>query len=219
MQLLAGSFLLVFHLAAVADPVRVTYSNDFQSVEVGKLPADFLVMAGAFAVQQENANKFLELPGAPLESFGVLFGPTEQAGSGVAARIQGMKRGRLSPSFGVGLNGANGYRLLVSPGKKALELVKNDALLASAAFEWTSSTGDGTATGWAWLRLQLRRAGDHWLVEGKAWMESQREPAAWMISFRSAVAPPPGRASVWGSPYAGTPIRFDDLSVYQLGAD
>jgi hypothetical protein len=32
-------------------------------------------------------------------------------------------------------------------------------------------------------------------------------------------APLAGRAGLWGSPYAGTPIRFDDLVVSQVGAE
>jgi len=56
---------------------NVLYENNFEKAAVGKVPEDFLVLDGSFAVKEEGGNKFLELPGAPLESFGVQFGPAE----------------------------------------------------------------------------------------------------------------------------------------------
>ncbi len=35
----------------------------------------------------------------------------------------------------------------------------------------------------------------------------------WMISLDEKAPPHEGRPSIWGSPYSGTPIRFDDLMV------
>src|SRR3954469_15414808 len=52
------------------------YSNNFESAELDKVPDVMLVLDGAFAVKQEDGNKVLELPGAPLDTFGALFGPT-----------------------------------------------------------------------------------------------------------------------------------------------
>ena len=41
------------------------------------MPEDLLVLEGAFVVKAEGGNHFLELPGAPLDTFGLLFGPTD----------------------------------------------------------------------------------------------------------------------------------------------
>jgi hypothetical protein len=51
------------------------------------------------------------------------------------------------------------------------------------------------------------------VVEGKAWAAGTPEPAAWNITFETKEEPSSGRAGIWGSPFAGTPIRFDDLDV------
>src|SRR5438874_13641621 len=59
---------------------KVIYENNFEKAEVGKVPEDFLVLDGAFTVKEEGGNKFLELPGAPLDTFGLLFGPTQGPG-------------------------------------------------------------------------------------------------------------------------------------------
>ena len=57
-----------------AVPEKPVYENNFEKAYLGKLKEEeFLVLDGAFEVRAEASNKFLELPGAPLETFGVLF--------------------------------------------------------------------------------------------------------------------------------------------------
>jgi hypothetical protein len=98
-----------------------------------------------------------------------------------------------------------GYKLQVSPGKNALELYKGDAVKTSVPFEWESGK-------WTHLALALKKSGTaEWTVEGRAWMEGSAEPGAPTLTFKDAEQPPSGRASIGGSPYATTPIRYDDL--------
>ncbi len=192
---------------AFAQQAKPLYQNDFEQAALDKVPDDFLVLDGQFAVKEEGGNKFLELPGAPLDTFGVLFGPTEKEGTAVFARIYGTGKGRRYPSFAVGLNGQGtaAYRLQVSPAKKALELFKGDEVKATVPYEWQSGA-------WTRLRLQVRKVKDgQWRVEGKAWAD--KEPSAWLVSFDEKEEPVAGKASIWGSPYATTSIRFDDLKV------
>ncbi len=197
---------------AVAAETKPLYENNFEQTEVGKVPEDFLVLDGGFAVKADGGNKFLELPGAPLDSFGLLFGPTEKSGWSVSARINGTKKGRRYPTFGVGLDGQGGYRLQVSPGKSALEIFKGDAALASVPYEWKSGE-------WTWLRLQITKVGEVWKVAGKAWTQGAAEPAQALIMYEDKKEPSAGRASIWGSPYATTPIQFDDLLIRRVEAD
>jgi hypothetical protein len=189
---------------------NVLYQNDFEKAEVGKLPEEFLVLDGAFAVKQEGSNKFLELPGSPLESYGVQFGPAEVSDLAVTARINGTAKGRRFPTFAVGLNGVAGYKLQLSPSKKMLELYKEQTLKSSFAYEWKSGI-------WTHFRLQVRKVKEgEWRVEGKAWMEGTKEPAGWMVTFDEKETPVSGKASVFGSPFSGTPIQFDDLVVTEV---
>ncbi len=194
---------------AMAEEAAPLYENNFEQAAVGSVPADFLVLDGGFAVKEEGGNKFLELPGAPLDTFGVLFGPTEKSDVAVSARINGTNKGRRYPTFGVGLNGQGGYKLRVSPGKKALEIYKGDEAVASVPYEWKSGE-------WTLVRLQVAKEGEGWKVEGKAWPQGATEPTQAMISFEDKQEPSAGRASIWGSPYATTPIQFDDLLVRRV---
>src|SRR5262249_15033251 len=131
----------------------------------------------------DGKNKFLELPGAPLDSFGVLFGPTEKSDLEVNARIFGTNKGRRYPTFGVGLNGQEGYRLQVSPGKKMLELYKADEVIASVGFDWKSGQ-------WTMLKLSVHQAGKQWIVEGKAWTQGASEPKLPMVTSEQKFEPP-----------------------------
>lgn len=184
-----------------------TYTNSFDTAELGKAPAGMLVLGGDFAVREDAGNRVLELPGDPLDSFGILFGPTVGEDTTVTARVFGTGKGRRFPAFGIGLNGLAGYRLMVSPGKKEIELLKGEVDRASEPFHWQSGK-------WTHLRLALRKVQPgQWRVEGKVWVEGEPEPSAWTIGFDETEAPRPGRPGLYGSPFAGTPIRYDDLFV------
>jgi hypothetical protein len=188
----------------------VLYENNFEKEQVGKVPENFLVLDGGFTVKEEAGNKFLELPGSPLDSYSVQFGPTEASNIVVTARINSTAKGRRFPTFGVGLNGIAGYRLQLSPAKKLVELYKGDNAKTNAPFDWNSGH-------WLNFRLQVREIEPGaWEVEGKVWNAENPEPSNWMVSFDEKELPASGRPSVFGSPFAGTPIQFDDLRVERV---
>jgi hypothetical protein len=193
-------------VTAADAPAKSLFHDDLETAEVGKLPAGMMVMSGDFAVRQDKDGKFIELPGEPLDTFGLLFGPAPKEDATASARFFGTKKGRKFPAFGISLGGVGGYRLQVSPAKKALEIFQGDEARNSVPFEWT----DGS---WTSLRVQVRKQGAGWIVEGKAWPAGTPEPAAWTITFQSKDEPPAGRAGIWGSPFSGTAIRFDDLDL------
>ena len=126
------------------------------------------------------------------------------------ARVYSESSKRLAPRFGVGLNGVAGYRLLVASGQNRLQLLKDQEAVASAPFEWKSAT-------WTSLHLQIRKVSEgKSIIEGGAWAGGTPEPKDWSISFEVSETPPAGKASIWGAPYSGKPILFDDLSVISL---
>ena len=189
---------------------KVLFKSDFESANAESVPEELMVLAGQFSVKEIDGNKALELPGTPLEDFGVLFGPAESDGVAVRARVRSESTKRLAPRFGVGLNGVAGYKLLVAPGQNVLQILKDQRVVASVPFEWKSGT-------WTLLHLQVRKISEgKWIIEGRAWAEGTPEPKDWSISFEVSEAPPAGKASIWGAPYSGKPILFDDLSVISL---
>src|ERR1041385_5849681 len=146
-------------------------------------------------------------PGSPLDSYAVQFGPAGAENVSVSASIKATSQGRRFPVFGIGLNGVAGYRLQVSPAKNELEIYKDQALKSAVPYIWKSGA-------WLSLRLQVRRAGEGaWKIEGKVWSKGTAEPAAWMIDTDEKEQPQAGRASVFGSPFSGLPIQFDDFTI------
>ena len=203
--------LLAFGLAAfTAQAAEPLYQNNFEKTQIGEVPDDFLVLDGDFAVKQEGGNKYLELPGAPLDSFGFMFGPSARHGNEISARMFGTKKGRRFPVFGVALNGVNGYRLQVAPAKRAIELLKGSTVVAKVPFRWS---------GVEWLRLALRveqTGAAEWTVSGRVWADGKKAPAKPTITHKEAKEPRNGKPSIWGSPYSGTPIRYDDIVVKKI---
>lgn len=192
-------------LAGAAE--KMFYTNDFQGAKVGQIPGDFMVLEGAFVVKEEAGNKFLELPGSPLDTFDLLFGPDGSSDVMASARVFGTAQGRRAPTFRLGINGRPGYKLQISPGKKVAELKKDEDVIATVPFEWRSGS-------WTMLKLQIRKAGPaSWIVEGKAWDWEQNEPLKWMLTHKESAEPMAGRGLIGGAPYAGTPVRFDDLMI------
>lgn len=193
-----------------AEAVKPLYENSFEATEVGKVPDDLMVLGGEFVVRADGTNKLLELPGAPLDSFSVQFGPAEKENIAVSARIFGTSKGRRAPTFGVGLGGVSGWKLQLSPGKKALELLKDSEIKSSVAMEWRPGE-------WTRFRFQIRKIKDgEWKIEGRAW-QGTNKPKDWMISASENEEMISGKASVMGSPFSGTPIWFDDLKVERVG--
>lgn len=189
-------------LLAAGNP---SFEQDFTQVPVGDLPEEFMVLDGQFTVKEEAGNRFVELPGSPLESFGVLFGGNTASGLSVSARIQGTKSGRKFPTFAVGLNGVGGYKLRVAPAKGGVELVRGDEVKASAPFKWTSGE-------WTRLSLSVVKKDGGVAVEGRVW-SGDTEPKEPSVTFADAEPMPAGKAGFWGLPFSGTAIRFDDLRL------
>ena len=198
----------LFAAIASAAESQTVYHNDFQTNQTGKLPEDMLVLDGNFSIKSEGTNKFLQLPGAPLDTFSVQFGPVETNPACVSAQIRSTAKRRRAPAFGVGLYGVAGFRLQLSAAKQSLEIRKDQTSLASVPFDWKSGE-------WTILRLQARSLPHNmWKIEGKAWSKGQPEPPAFQVSAEyQADSPLTGRCAVFGSPFAGTPIQFDELTV------
>ncbi len=204
--------ILVFALKVAAASQEegdqgVLYHEDFEAVEVGKVPDDFLVLDGDFAVEAREEGKVLALPGAPLATMSFLCGPTRFENITIGAKAHASRRGRRYPSFAVGLGGVRGYKLRVSPAKDKLELVKGRNIIESIDYQWKSDT-------WTQLRLRIRKpAEDKWVVEAKAWPDTAEEPNAWSLKLELEKKPTPGRPIVSGTPYSGKPVLFDDVKL------
>src|SRR5881394_43234 len=191
-------------LSATADAPPANYSNDFEKADEGSMPEQLLVVNGKFQVKKEGGNKFLELAGEPLDAFAFMLGSDEH--TTISASIRASSTGKRFPEFGIALSGAGGYKLWLMPAINELQIMKGDDVKVAKPLTWKSGS-------WLNLKLHRRTDGQKNILEGKVWDKSSPEPADWMITLEDSEKPPKGRPSVWGVPYSGTPIDFDDLSI------
>ncbi len=189
---------------AAADAAPL-YAENFDKLEA--VPDD-LVCNGEYTLVAEGAGKALALNPNPVDNYNFLFGPSRKDGASVRAKIRAEKKGRQSPTFGIGVNGISGVTLQLATAKDAVELVQGDAVVATAPYAgWTTAT---------WIRFQLTaKAGANGsvTVEGKVWADGKDEPAAATITTTLDKPLPAGRAVAWGNPIGGKPILFDELVV------
>ena len=202
--------ILALILTVTALHAEALYTNDFQKAKLDSVPDDLMVIEGQFAVKEKDGNKFLELPGAPLDSFSFLFGPKESTNVAVQARIFATSKGRRFTVFDVGLGGLGGYKLRVAPAKKQIELYRGDTLKTSAPLQWTTGK-------WMILKLQVQATEPaKFTISGKVWQEGAEEPKEPSITFTDSEPPPRERASAGAMPYSGDSVLFDDLIVSRI---
>jgi hypothetical protein len=189
-------------------PAPEAIKQDFQSLEVGKVPDELMVVEGGFEIVAEGENKMLQIGVEPLTEGGVLIGKSLKTGGTIKAKIRASSKRRSFPRFAVGIGGTSGYRLRVVPAEKIVEFVKEDTRVAKADFAWKSDA-------WFWVELSVLPSADGktWQVTGRSWEDGQARPEAATLSFTAPEAPSSGKASVWGAPFSEKPIQFDDVEV------
>lgn len=193
--------------ASLSLSAEALYENDLSKEKLNEEPADVLVLQGQFTIQERDGNKLVHLPGAPLDSFGMLFGPNITENYTASASIHGEKKGRRYPSFGLGINGVGGYRIIIAPAKRAIELYRGDEVVASQSYKWVDKS-------WTQTKIRIQKKSDEaWNISAKAWEKGKDEPKEWQLTYTEKEMPFPGQPSIWGSPFSGKEILFDDLKV------
>jgi len=201
--------ILLFALLSVAAEAGESTLLKFNAEDwsEGAPPKEVFVVDGTIEVTTREGNKVLTVQPDPITDASAQLGVSAAGEAVILARVLGTKRGRSSPKFGVAVHGMSGHRLLLNAPKRQLELVKNDEVLASAPFTWTSDA-------WVWLKLEAKRGeGEAWQITGKAWAADANEPAEAQLKHADQGLKGQGKASVWGTPYSEQPIHFDDIEI------
>ena len=188
---------------------NTAYSNDFKQYDIGdEEPEGLLILEGDFSVAETNENKYLGLPGEPLDNFGFLFGPRIPGDLAVQCQFLSEKKGRRMPTFSIGMGGVTGFRLKVNPSYRKLQLLREDDVVTEVPLQWQSGK-------WLTLRLQRQQLGDgkKWRISAKVW-HGKDEPRDWNILHDSDAKESAGKCSAWAAPYSSRMICFDDLKIF-----
>jgi hypothetical protein len=181
---------------------------DFETWPEGDPPADqLMVVEGDFTIKTLSGNKIMEVGSSTVAEANALLGPAASGSASIETRVFATKAGRSYPSFGIGVHGQTGYRLMMAPAANELRLTKGGQVVKTVPFVWKSET---------WLRLKLevkKGVTGIWTITAKAWPSDAAQPLEPSIELTDAKISGLGRASLWATPFSGTPIDFDDVRV------
>ena len=186
----------------------VEWSEKFTNLSTGGEPENLFILDGKFLVTGNDDNKVLELSGSPVGDFGFLFGPRVM---GKAMELQfsfhSIKQGRRFPAIAAAIGGMRGYRFRWNASARKILLFRDEVLLEEKLILWESSA-------WWQIRFQVlpHNQGQN-LIRLKLWQKGTEEPKAWFIEHEDQFLFKGGKCVLWGFPYAGNAIHFDDLNV------
>ena len=186
----------------------VEFEENFSSLEVGSEPENLFILDGAYAVSQEENDKRLTLPGSPVGDFGLLFGPRVREKSlSLTFSFLATKKGRRLPALAAGLGGVRSYRFRLNAATGEILLFRQDVEIGKVAYQWESG---------AWCRVRFQAIpgdGENTRIRLKLWKGDADEPDEWLLDQVDPNGFAGGKCALWGDPYAGTPIHFDDLKI------
>lgn len=183
------------------------FAFDCEKWPEGIPPKDVFVVDGTIRVAKKDGNSAIMIDPSPIVDANAQLGDSSNGTSSIEARFYASKKGRSYPRFGVSVHGMSGYRLILNCAKKEVELIKSDAVVASAPFPWATDT-------WTHLKVEARQHdGKKWTVFAKAWAADAKEPADPLITHDDDTIKGLGKAAVWGTPFSEMPIYIDDVKV------
>jgi hypothetical protein len=201
----AAAILFLAATTAHAEPKKFAF--DCEAWAEGEPPKEVFVVEGKFSVATKDKNKALEIGVGELVDANALLGDSANGSASIEARVFGTKQGRSMPRFAIGVHGQSGYRLMVFAAQKQLQLVKNDEVIKSIPFTWTSDA-------WLKLKLEAKKVSEgKWTITCKAWPADAAEPAEASITHEDPTLKGQGKCSIWGTPFSNTPIYFDDIKI------
>lgn len=201
----------LFSLLLLAGAVRAEDSKKFEfnadAWSEGDVPKEVFVVDGTIKIAAKDGSKAIMIDPTPITDATAQLGDSSNGSSAIEAKVFASKKGRSFPRFGVSVHGMNGYRLIANLSKKEVELIKGDQVVKSAPFTWTTET-------WTKLRLEVKKTSDsEWSISGKIWSADAREPKDAAIHHTDTGMKGQGKCAIWGTPFAETPIYFDDVKV------
>ena len=193
--------------ASAPDPRLVPF--DFSDSKVGEEPeGGFVIDGSVLVIEGEAGARGLEIGAEPLVEAGAMIGDSARGGAMIAATVVAESKRRSHPRFGIGVHGISGYRIRVVPAQKVVELVFKEETVASVPLDWKAGQA---------LRLELvvlpgENEEAPWSIEARAWyLDEERPEKPTFTREDDSGLKGQGKPSLWGSPYAGLPIRFTEI--------
>jgi len=185
------------------------WSWDFENLDVGKVPMEWVNCNTKFEVRQEEGNKILAkfADNPATKRARVYMGPADMANYTVQADVRASQKRRQMGDVGLV---AQRFNLMLFGNAEKLELQTwqpETERTAGVKYSWKADT-------WYTLKLRVENLADGRVkAQGKVWAKGEAEPSAWNVE-RTDPAPLAERQGASGI-YADAPyeVFFDNLKV------
>ncbi|MYB02429.1 hypothetical protein F4X90_22540 [Candidatus Poribacteria bacterium] len=183
------------------------WTEDFETIELEKIPTHWIGATGKFFVREKDGGKVLVKTPVQrgLNRSNVYLGPSTMKNYQIQVDLMGTKDKRRLPDMGLI---ANRYTLDMQGRHQRLQIRSwaSDLRMAKTIdFEWETDV-------WYTMKMMVEVIEDKALIRGKVWRRGESEPAEWTITAEDPLPNREGSPGIYG--YSATVIYYDNLKVW-----
>lgn len=183
------------------------WSEDFETIELEKIPTHWIGATGKFFVREKDGNKILLKPPAQrgLDRSNVYIGPATMKNYQIQVDLMGTKNKRRLPDMGLI---ANRYTLDMQGRHQRLQIRSwaSDLRMAKTIdFAWKTDV-------WYTMKMMVEIMDAKAIIRGKVWRTDESEPAEWTITAEDPLPNREGSPGIYG--YSPADIYYDNLKVW-----
>ena len=183
------------------------WTEDFETIELEKIPTHWIGATGKFFVREMDGNKVLVKTPVQrgLNRSNVYLGPSTMKNYQIQVDLMGTKNKRRLPDLGLI---ANRYTLDMMGRHQRLQIRSwaSDLRMAKTVdFSWDVDV-------WYTMKMMVEVMDDKAVIRGKVWRTGEEEPAEWTITAEDPLPNREGSPGIYG--YSATEIYYDNLKVW-----
>ncbi len=183
------------------------WTEDFETIELEKIPTHWIGATGKFFVREKDGNKVLVKTPVQrgLNRSNVYLGPSTMKNYQIQVDLMGTKVKRRLPDMGLI---ANRYTLDMMGRHQRLQIRSwaSDLRMAKTIdFSWETDV-------WYTMKMMVEVVEDKAVIRGKVWRTGEPEPDEWTITAEDPLPNREGSPGIYG--YSATEIYYDNLKVW-----
>lgn len=183
------------------------WTEDFETVELEKIPTHWIGATGKFFVREKDGSKVLVKTPVQrgLNRSNVYLGPSTMKNYQIQVDLMGTRNKRRLPDLGLI---ANRYTLDMQGRHQRLQIRSwaSDLRMAKTIdFAWDVDV-------WYTMKMMVEVMEDKAVIRGKVWRKGEPEPAEWTITAEDPLPNREGSPGIYG--YSATEIYYDNLKVW-----
>lgn len=183
------------------------WTEDFETIELEKIPTHWIGATGKFFVREKDGNKVLVKTPVQrgLNRSNVYLGPSTMKNYQIQIDLMGTQNKRRLPDMGLI---ANRYTLDMQGRHQRLQIRSwaSDLRMAKTIdFSWETDV-------WYTMKMMVEVMDDKAVIRGKVWRTGESEPEEWTIAVEDPLPNHEGSPGIYG--YSATDIYYDNLKVW-----